>query len=161
MKRSFGWDRILLALAFAIALFAFDTAAGGGGSFLAMWSWTPTPLTLVLGAILLYGGIAFAIWARVHLGRYWSGIVTLKEGHRLIRTGPYAFVRNPIYTGILLAVIGSAVVVGRAGVLIMVVVLLVAFLLKIRAEEALLREAFGAEYEEYAREVKRLVPGLW
>jgi protein-S-isoprenylcysteine O-methyltransferase Ste14 len=161
VRRSWGWDRLLLAFAVAIGLLALDNGAGRGASFLAARTWPSTVLTLTLGAILLYGGIALAIWARVHLGRYWSGLVTLKEGHRLIRSGPYAFVRNPIYTGLLVAVLGSAVVVGNAGLLLMFAIMLLTFLLKIRAEERLLREAFGAEYEAYAHDVKRLVPGVW
>lgn len=161
VRRSWGWDRFLLAIAVAIGLLALDRRAGMGASFLGARTWPTTALTLTLGTVLLYDGIALAVWARVHLGRYWSGMVTLKEGHRLIRTGPYAVVRNPIYTGLLLAVLGSAVVVGNAGLLLMFVIMLVTFLLKIRAEETLLREAFGAEYDAYAHDVKRLVPGVW
>ena len=100
-----------------------------------------SPVVLVAGAALVYGGIAFAIWARVHLGRYWSGFVTLKEGHQLIRSGPYAIVRNPIYTGLLAASLGSALVVGRASLFLVFAALLVAFMMKIRAEEKLLSES--------------------
>ena len=56
----------------------------------------------VLGAIMIAAGLGFAVWARAHLGRNWSGIVTVKEGHALVRTGPYRAVRHPIYTGLLL-----------------------------------------------------------
>ena len=58
-----------------------------------------------------WGGIGLALWARVHLGQYWSARITLKEDHQLIRTGPYARLRHPIYTGLDLAAIGSAVVI--------------------------------------------------
>ena len=56
-----------------------------------------------LGLLMVVAGLAFAVWARVHLGRNWSGTVTVKENHELIRSGPYAIVRHPIYTGLLLA----------------------------------------------------------
>ena len=59
------------------------------------------------GLLLTAAGIGFAIWARLHLGRYWSGIITLKEGHKVITTGPYRWVRHPIYTGWLAGMFGS------------------------------------------------------
>jgi protein-S-isoprenylcysteine O-methyltransferase Ste14 len=60
----------------------------------------------------------FSVWARVHIGRNWSGVVTIKEGHELVDTGPYALVRHPIYTGLLVAFIGSAFARGNwSGVL--------------------------------------------
>jgi protein-S-isoprenylcysteine O-methyltransferase Ste14 len=70
-------------------------------------------LLSVLGAITVAAGIGFAVWARAHLGRNWSGIVTVKEDHPLVRTGPYRVVRHPIYTGLLLALIGTAAAIGE------------------------------------------------
>jgi protein-S-isoprenylcysteine O-methyltransferase Ste14 len=70
------------------------------------------PQTLIgywLGLLMVVLGLAFAVWARAHLGRNWSGTVTVKEDHELIRTGPYGIVRHPIYTGLLFAILGSAV----------------------------------------------------
>src|SRR3954471_14186951 len=69
------------------------------------------------GLALVCAGMLFMVWARVHLGRYWSGYVTLKEGHQLIRTGPYRLVRHPIYTGFLAAALGTALVVGTGDAL--------------------------------------------
>ena len=66
-----------------------------------------------VGVALTAAGVAIAIWARWHLGTNWSGVVTLKEGHELIRTGPYRTIRHPIYTGILLAFLGTAVALGE------------------------------------------------
>ena len=66
-----------------------------------------------VGVLLTAAGVAIAFWARWHLGANWSGVVTLKEGHELIRTGPYRTIRHPIYTGILLALLGTAVAVGE------------------------------------------------
>jgi Isoprenylcysteine carboxyl methyltransferase (ICMT) family len=61
------------------------------------------------GTAITILGLLFSVWARIHLGQYWSGIITLKEGHKLIRSGPYRFVRHPIYTGFITAMTGSAI----------------------------------------------------
>jgi protein-S-isoprenylcysteine O-methyltransferase Ste14 len=110
------------------------------------------------GVVLCALGFAFTWWARVHLGRNWSGTVTLKADHALIRTGPYALTRHPIYTGLLLAIIGSAItrdsLAGGIGLGFLVAGLLV----KIRQEERLLLEHFGPAYEAYRAEVPALVP---
>ena len=114
----------------------------------------------IAGAILTAAGLMFAVWARVHLGRYWSGYVTLKEGHRLIRTGPYGLTRHPIYTGFLAGMLGSALAAGTVDALIGFVVVLVAIVFKLRREEALLTREFGDEYVRFRREVPALVPGV-
>jgi protein-S-isoprenylcysteine O-methyltransferase Ste14 len=111
-----------------------------------------------LGAALTLAGIAFAIWARVVLGGNWSGQVTVKEGHELIRTGPYALARHPIYTGLALAIAGSALAGGELRGLIALILVVASFVYKMRIEERLMRQTFGAAYDAYAREVKALVP---
>src|SRR5277367_994188 len=72
-----------------------------------------TDLAGVAGLLLVTVGIAFSIWARLHLGGNWSGSVTIKQGHTLIRRGPYTIVRHPIYTGFLFAIVGVAIIVGE------------------------------------------------
>jgi len=106
-------------------------------------------------------GIALAIAARVFLGRNWSGAVTVKKDHELIRRGPYAVVRHPIYSGILLGLLGTAIVVGEARVLIGVALFAVGFRVKSLAEEQFMEDQFGGEYGEYKRRVKALVPWVW
>jgi protein-S-isoprenylcysteine O-methyltransferase Ste14 len=103
------------------------------------------------GVLLAAAGIAFAIWARAHLGKYWSGDVTIRQEHRLIRSGPYRFVRHPIYTGMLLALIGSVLVVGEYRALVGFAVILVGFINKARKEESFLQIQFGPEFEEHKR----------
>jgi protein-S-isoprenylcysteine O-methyltransferase Ste14 len=110
------------------------------------------------GTALTFAGLLFAVWGRVHLGRYWSGLVTLKEGHRLIRTGPYQYVRHPLYTGFLSAILGSAITGGTIAAFAGFVLILVAYLIKMRREEALLTREFGDEYLEFRRSVPQLVP---
>ena len=112
----------------------------------------------IAGAVMTIAGLTFAVWGRVHLGKYWSGIITLKEGHRLIRTGPYRLVRHPLYTGFLTGVLGSALVAATGDALAGFAVMLIAYLIKIRREEALLTREFGEEYLQFKREVPQLVP---
>jgi protein-S-isoprenylcysteine O-methyltransferase Ste14 len=111
-----------------------------------------------IGLTLLIAGLAFAVWARVHLGRNWSGSVTVKEGHELIRSGPYAYVRHPIYTGLITAVLATAIVSGTVRAAVGLVIITVSLLRKLRIEEAFMRETFAGEYERYSAEVPGLVP---
>jgi protein-S-isoprenylcysteine O-methyltransferase Ste14 len=115
----------------------------------------------LVGLALVLAGLGFTIAARVWLGRNWSGTVTLKEDHELIRSGPYALVRHPIYTGLLLALIGTAIVVGRWRALVALVPFLAGFLLKMRKEEQFMADAFGEQYARYRGEVAALVPFLF
>jgi protein-S-isoprenylcysteine O-methyltransferase Ste14 len=107
---------------------------------------------------LLAAGLAFTVWARVHLGRNWSGTVTVKEGHELIRSGPYGLVRHPIYTGLSLAFAGTAIACGDAAAAIGFVLVLTSFLYKLRIEEGFMRAQFPQQYPSYAAEVPALVP---
>jgi protein-S-isoprenylcysteine O-methyltransferase Ste14 len=113
------------------------------------------------GLLITFFSLCFTIWARINLGKNWSGRVTLKEDHELITKGAYAITRNPIYTGILFAFLGDAIRLGVwrgfAGMLI----LFIALLIKIRREEALLSGHFGEEYANYKKRVKALIPFLW
>jgi len=111
-----------------------------------------------IGLTLLIAGLAFAVWARVHLGRNWSGSVTVKEGHELIRSGPYAYVRHPIYTGLITAVLGTAIVSGTLRAAVGLVIITVSLLRKLRTEEAFMRETFPGEYERYSADVPGLLP---
>jgi protein-S-isoprenylcysteine O-methyltransferase Ste14 len=111
-----------------------------------------------IGVTLLAVGLGVAVWARVHLGRNWSGSVTVKEEHELIRSGPYAIVRHPIYTGLIAAVAGTAIASGTVRAALGVVIIVVSFLYKLRLEEAFMRETFPADYPRYAAQVPRLIP---
>ena len=118
------------------------------------------PFEPVLGALILAAGFAFAVWARVHLGRDWSGTVRLKEDHSLVTSGPYRFVRHPIYTGILLGFIGSALAFGEWRGILAILVILFGILVRCRAEEQAMRETFP-EYEEYRRKTRALIPFVY
>jgi protein-S-isoprenylcysteine O-methyltransferase Ste14 len=116
------------------------------------------PIFAIVGLMITACGLAFATWARIHLGKYWSGIITLKEGHRLIRSGPYAIARHPIYTGFLLGALGSAITAGTGDAAIGLLVLFVAYFVKIKREETVLLKEFGKEYARFKAEVATLVP---
>jgi protein-S-isoprenylcysteine O-methyltransferase Ste14 len=113
-----------------------------------------------LGAVLVAAGLGFAVWARRHLGRNWSGSVVVKEGHSLIRTGPYRRLRHPIYSGILLALLGTGVAMGEWRGLLATVFAVASFALKARVEEIRMREIFP-EYEEYQRASSALIPFVY
>jgi protein-S-isoprenylcysteine O-methyltransferase Ste14 len=145
----------VLTLALAIVLIFARSATWG---FL-RWRWIEDgPMADYLGLILTSTGIAFAIWARFFLGRNWSSTPGVAEGHQLIRRGPYALVRHPIYSGILLGLLGTAVAKGRLGPLIGVLIAGVSFYWKLKTEEQFMTEQFGTEYTLYRREVRALIP---
>ncbi len=114
-----------------------------------------------LGLGLTIAGFTFAIWARVHLGRNWSGTVTIKKDHELIRSGPYGIVRHPIYTGSLLALLGASIVFGSTRWLVGLGFALLALKLKSLREEQFMTQQFAAEYTDYRRKVKALIPFVW
>ena len=116
--------------------------------------------TQLIGLAMTITGLGFAVWARIHLGKNWSSTPEIKVGHELIRTGPYRFVRNPIYTGLLFGYAGTAIAAGVVWAFVLILFLLGAFLLKIREEERFLLGEFGEEYEKYRREVRALIPYL-
>ncbi|KGM34788.1 hypothetical protein P409_08185 [Inquilinus limosus MP06] len=115
----------------------------------------------IVGAVVVAAGLGFAVWARVHLAGNWSGTVTLKQDHELVRSGPYALVRHPIYTGLLLAAVGTVIATDRWSALVALALMAAAFLRKIVIEERLMAEAFGPAYADYSRGTARLVPYLW
>jgi protein-S-isoprenylcysteine O-methyltransferase Ste14 len=113
------------------------------------------------GLLMLAAGVAVAVWARCTLGRNWSGTVTVKEGHELIRSGPYRFVRHPIYSSLLLAILGTAIAIGEWRALVAFVAIIAAFVIKIRTEERFMRETFAGEYARYRAEVPALIPFIF
>jgi protein-S-isoprenylcysteine O-methyltransferase Ste14 len=122
--------------------------------------WPQSLLVAVTGLILTALGIAFAFWARYSLGQNWSSKVTIKIEHELIRNGPYAHVRHPIYTGILLALVGTALAIGEWRAVIAVALVWIAFYTKARVEEKMLAQEFGDAFEEHRRRTGFFLPRI-
>ncbi|MGD0648987.1 MAG: isoprenylcysteine carboxylmethyltransferase family protein [Acidobacteriaceae bacterium] len=114
-----------------------------------------------MGAAITIAGLLFAVWARQYLGRNWSSSVTIKQGHELITTGPYAVVRHPIYTGILTGFLGMAIAISQVRGFITLTLFFLAFWLKFRREENFMRSQFGDVYATYAHHTAALVPYLF
>jgi protein-S-isoprenylcysteine O-methyltransferase Ste14 len=111
-----------------------------------------------VGVMVTAGGIAVAFWARWHLGTNWSGVVTLKQDHELIRTGPYRTIRHPIYTGILLALLGTAITFGEVRALFAVAIVWSSFYIKARREELFLSQEFGPSFAEHKQRTGMFLP---
>jgi len=119
----------------------------------------PTVETLGVGLTII--GCSFAIWARLALGRNWSGRPTVKAEHELVVSGPYALTRHPIYTGVLLATFGTTLADLQWRRVLGFLLVTLALLVKIHQEERLMIEAFPESYPPYRRRVKALIPGLF
>jgi protein-S-isoprenylcysteine O-methyltransferase len=115
---------------------------------------------LWLGTALTVAGMAFAIWARLWIGRNWSGTITIKDRHELIQGGPYSIVRHPIYAGLLTAFLGTALVQGEIRGLVGFLLLVLGFGFKLRMEETFMVLQFGSTYLDYKHRVKAVVPFL-
>ena len=140
-----------------------------GLSYILMADWhLPPPLNrsvtphadsaLVLGDLVCVLGLFVTLWARWTLAGNWSSDVTFKQGHELIRTGPYRLVRHPIYTGLLVMSLGSAVEIGMLRCWLALPLMTGAFWIKLKQEERLLLRHFPDQYPVYQQQVKALVP---
>ena len=112
----------------------------------------------VVADVMGVAGVAILLWARTVLGGNWSGAVTLKENHELIQRGPYAYVRHPIYSGLMLLGLGTAVHYATLGGFALLVLVWIGFAMKMRQEEQLMTEHFPDRYPAYRARVKAIVP---
>ncbi len=110
---------------------------------------------------LAAAGFAFCWWARLHLGRLWSGFVTLKQDHRIVDTGPYGLVRHPIYSGLMFSALMTGLMRATPAAFLGAILIAVGFSLTARIEEGFLRAQLGADaYDDYKVRVGMLIPGL-
>jgi len=112
----------------------------------------------VAGDLICVLGLFVALWARGTLAGNWSSDVTFKQGHELIRRGPYRFARHPIYTGLLMMCLGTAVEIGRLRGWLALPLMAIAFWIKLTQEDRLLVRHFPDEYPAYQKQVKAIVP---
>ncbi|MFZ1156488.1 MAG: isoprenylcysteine carboxylmethyltransferase family protein [Candidatus Sulfotelmatobacter sp.] len=145
----------VVGFAFALLFSHYFQAGFLGERFLA-----PNLAIQRAGVVLTFLGAALAIWARTILGANWSAQISLKVNHQLIRSGPYAYVRHPIYTGLMLAYSGTAIVIGEWRGLLAIVVAAVGITLKAKREEALMITVFGDQYVQHRRDTGFLLPRL-
>jgi protein-S-isoprenylcysteine O-methyltransferase Ste14 len=119
-----------------------------------------TPVTLAVGVLLCAGGVAFTLWARITLGKNWSGFVVIKQDHELVQGGPYKYTRHPLYTGLIAAVTGSVLALMPTADGVLIIILWIAgFYIKSRQEERLMAQEFGDQYAAYRTRVKAaLIP---
>jgi len=126
------------------------------------WQIVPSVVWLRLaGVAITVAGLVFALWARYHLGRNWDAYITLKKDHQLVRTGPYALVRHPIYSRFMLASIGTALAFGWLRCFIAAALVISVWTYKSGLEELFLIDHFGEQYRQYRLNVKRLIPFVW
>lgn len=112
-----------------------------------------------LGVLLL--GAAIYVWAKLHLGRFWSGRIQTLEQHVIIDHGPYRWVRHPMYTGLLIMFIGTALVSGELHALLGLLLGVATYVRKIRLEERHLLATLGDPYRVYRAGTWALLPGLY
>lgn len=143
----------------AILMLAFVLLTGWGRIGILATRLVPdTRAIAIAGAILTAAGAALAVWARIQLGSNWSGWVTVKRDHELIRSGPYRVVRHPIYSGLLLAVAGTALATGEVRGLAALALAIAGFRWKAAIEERFMTGEFGDQYRQYRHAVKALIP---
>jgi protein-S-isoprenylcysteine O-methyltransferase Ste14 len=118
------------------------------------------PVLSAVGVMLSVGGMALLVWARHRLGRNWSPTVAQKEGQQLVTSGPYRYVRHPMYFGGLIAAIGSAIVCGGAFVFLSIILGTI-FVRRIGAEDRLMAQSFPKEYPDYQKRTKAFIPFVW
>ena len=158
VKSMINWKwRILIFLIVLLAAYFFpSTRAQGLDAFPA-----PGLLTGIVADIIAFTGLLVLLWARKTLGANWSPFIVIKEKHELIKTGPYRFVRHPMYGGFLLLFLGLAIWIGSVTAYGFFLFILIVFRLKGLKEEKLLTEHFSKEYPEYKRHTKAIIPFLW
>jgi len=145
----------ILAITFTL-LFAKWTAVGILGK-----PFVPaSPAIEYVGFALGVAGTGLALWARVHLGQFWSDKVVLKVDHQLIRTGPYAFLRHPIYSGVLLGIAGTAILIDEWRGVLAFVILLTNYWVKAKREDRILAGAFPADFVDHKSQAGFLLPRL-
>jgi protein-S-isoprenylcysteine O-methyltransferase Ste14 len=143
----------ILVITFTL-LFWERTAIG----FLARRFMPQLPAIAYAGFLATLAGLTTAVWARIHLGQYWSDKVVLKVDHQLIRTGPYAYMRHPIYSGVLLGVAGTALVLGQWRGLLAFLLLLTNYWVKAEREERILSARFEQEFYDHEQRAGFLFP---
>ncbi len=148
---------VIVFIAFVLAVYFFPSFR----IYYASSIKPPAPMIGVVADIITFAGAVIIIWARKVLGLNWSPFAVIKENHELIKTGPYKYVRHPMYSGLLLLFIGAAVWFWHIAGLVFLCVSIFVFWIKAKQEEKLLMEHFTEDYSDYKKHTKALIPFLW
>ena len=125
-------------------------------------NWPDSLAIVLVGDLLLTTGIVLRIWSIAHLGKFFTVDVSIQEGQRVVRDGPYRFVRHPSYSGGMLALVGLACLTFNwLGFVVIIACSFIAYSLRISVEEKVLAQGLGEEYRRYAERTKRLIPGVY
>ncbi len=151
------WRVIIIALIILIAIISKKTVLT-----IVLHPIFLSNLTLqIIGSVLVILGLVEAIWARISLGRNWSGYVTYKKNHELVTSGPYKYIRHPIYSSLILMLIGTFFNFPNTEVIIILLIWIVLFATRMKREEKIMTKLFGREYINYMDKSKRLIPWIY
>jgi len=156
-RREFPWQRLEHVIPMVIG-FLFLYNHNFAWKFLGDRVVRQNDAVTIVGLLLTAGGLVFAVWARIALGANWSGTVTIKSGHNLIRRGPYKWIRHPIYTGILISFLGTVLLLGEVRAFCGFALVLLALYRKAKREERFLSEEFGEGFIEHAKHTGMFLP---
>jgi protein-S-isoprenylcysteine O-methyltransferase Ste14 len=164
------WSNRAQKRAATLETWSYRAAMIAGGVLLAPWTgpllgektiWGVSTAGICALAVLMLAGLALTWWARIYLGPLWSSVITRKEDHKIVDTGPYAFVRHPIYSGLIVALVATAAAEARLTGLLGAALIILGVWLKARTEERFLLTELGPEtYGAYCRRVPMLIPFL-
>jgi protein-S-isoprenylcysteine O-methyltransferase Ste14 len=164
------WSNRAQKRAATLETWSYRAAMIAGGVLLVPWTgpllgektiWSVSYPVICALAVLMLAGLALTWWARIYLGPLWSSVITRKEDHKIIDTGPYAFVRHPIYSGLIIALIATAAAEARLSGLLGAALVILGVWMKARTEERFLLTELGAEtYGAYCLRVPMLIPFL-
>jgi protein-S-isoprenylcysteine O-methyltransferase Ste14 len=150
----------LMRMALTVSVFAFLFSPRAWVGWLGERFVPPSDAIAIVGTAVTALGVGLAAWARYSLGQNWSAAVTLKEAHELVRAGPYARIRHPIYSGVILGLLGTALALGEWRAIVAVAVLFVSYFIKARKEEAFLAFEFGRAFQDYCSRTGMFLPRL-
>jgi len=156
-RREFPWQRLEHVIPMILGFFLVYNH-NAAWSFLARRIVPENSVFSIGGLLATLGGLLFAVWARIALGANWSGTVTIKSGHDLIRSGPYKWIRHPIYTGLLVSVVGTVLLEGEVRAFLGFLMVLLALYRKAKREERFLSEEFGDGFAEHAKHTGMFLP---
>jgi len=156
-RREFPWQRLEHVIPMVIGFFFIYKQSFAWG-WLANQIMSKNSAVAIIGLFLTVGGLLFAVWARIALGANWSGTVTIKSGHSLIRRGPYKWIRHPIYTGLLASLVGTVLLQGEVRSFCGFLLILLALFRKAKREERFLSEEFGEGFAEHAKHTGMFLP---